>query len=214
MNSSEIDSLIFDLDGTLWDATDSYIAAWNAAILKFGLPRTISRSDLESRMGLEAKIVYEHIFPAQTSTEQKQIARLVSQMQDKLLPEMGGKLYPGVKEGLMALSRQYKLFIVSNCPENTVADFINWTGIKSIICDYETHGRTHKSKADNIRLIMERNNLQNPVYIGDTFSDLKASKAAGIPFCYVSYGFEQNVESELTFSSFADLTAYFLNSGN
>ena len=26
------DSLLFDMDGTLWDAVDSYCAIWNAAI--------------------------------------------------------------------------------------------------------------------------------------------------------------------------------------
>lgn len=31
---------------------------------------------------------------------------------------------------------------------------------------------------------MEKNNLANPVYVGDTDGDLKASRFAGIPFIY------------------------------
>ena len=30
-----MDSIIFDVDGTLWDSADSVAAAWNLAIKKF-----------------------------------------------------------------------------------------------------------------------------------------------------------------------------------
>ena len=46
-----------------------------------------------------------------------------------------------------------------------------------------------KEKGENIRLIMERNQLERAVYIGDTQGDLDASHAAGIPFIYAAYGF-------------------------
>ncbi len=44
-------------------------------------------------------------------------------------------------------------------------------------------------KADNIRLIMERNHLEQVVYVGDTQMDADACKAAGVPIVFASYGF-------------------------
>ena len=32
------DGLIFDMDGTLWDAVDSYVKIWNATIAECGIP--------------------------------------------------------------------------------------------------------------------------------------------------------------------------------
>lgn len=44
-------------------------------------------------------------------------------------------------------------------------------------------------KAGNIRLIMDRNRWQHPVYIGDTEIDRDAAQATGIPFIHANYGF-------------------------
>ena len=35
---TQFDSLIFDMDGTLWDAVDSYVAVWDATFAEFGMP--------------------------------------------------------------------------------------------------------------------------------------------------------------------------------
>ena len=46
-----------------------------------------------------------------------------------------------------------------------------------------------KSIGENIRLIIERNNLGKSVYIGDTQGDLDAANMANIPFVFAEYGF-------------------------
>ena len=38
---------------------------------------------------------------------------------------------------------------------------------------------------------MERNGIEKAVYVGDTQGDCDASRAAGIPFVWASYGFGQ-----------------------
>ena len=32
MNSIDVESIIFDLDGTLWDSADNVAASWNIAV--------------------------------------------------------------------------------------------------------------------------------------------------------------------------------------
>ncbi|QMU27905.1 HAD family hydrolase [Adhaeribacter radiodurans] len=209
MNLQQVDSIIFDLDGTLWDATDSYVASWNLALQQFGIEKTITRPDLESMMGWEEKAVFEKMFPHYSLDHRRQIAQLVSQNQDAYIPVHGGVLYENVREGLIDLSQKYRLLVVSNCPENTVRDFLSWSGLENYFIDYETHGRTRQSKAENIKAVVQRNNLQSPVYVGDTESDSKAAQLAHVPFVFVSYGFGKVENAAYSFNSFPELVKAF-----
>jgi phosphoglycolate phosphatase len=55
--------------------------------------------------------------------------------------------------------------------------------------DFENFGRTGKGKSDNIRLIVERNQLDQAVYIGDIQGDFDSTREAGLPFIHARYGF-------------------------
>lgn len=160
-------------------------------------------------MGLEEKAVFEKIFPRSAATEREQIAYLVNQAQEEYLPEHGGTLYEHVCEGLAQLSKKYKLLVVSNCQENTVRDFLTWAQLSSYVLDYETHGRTRQSKAENIKAVVQRNQLQKPVYVGDTRSDEQAARMAGVPFIFVSYGFGTAEKPDFTFATFQELVDAF-----
>lgn len=46
-----------------------------------------------------------------------------------------------------------------------------------------------KYKAENIELLVRRNRLASPVYVGDTQGDADASREAGVPFIFAAYGF-------------------------
>ena len=76
--------------------------------------------------------------------------------------------------------------------------------------DYENPGRTGLSKGENINLIIERNNLDSPVYVGDTAGDFTAAKYAGIPFIYAKYGFGQVTEYDDVIEKFEELLTIFL----
>lgn len=107
---------------------------------------------------------------------------------ENLLKE-GGTLYPNTRETIINLSRKYKLYIVSNCVKGYIESFLNTSGLKAYFDDYESYGNTLLSKGENIKLVIERNNLKNPIYVGDTKGDMEASYYAGIPFVYATYGF-------------------------
>ena len=53
-------------------------------------------------------------------------------------------------------------------------------------------GATGKDKTANIKALISRYNLSNPVYVGDTAGDCTATHAAGIPFVWAAYGFGEN----------------------
>lgn len=100
-----------------------------------------------------------------------------------------GILYPDVKETLCCLSRQYGLYVVSNCQTGYIEVLLKSCGLSEYIRDIECYGNTGLSKGDNIRMVIQRNHLEQCFYVGDTRMDEEACAVAGIPFVYASYGF-------------------------
>ena len=204
------DSLIFDMDGTLWDAADTYVASWNEGFKKENVDKEITRADLSHMMGWEKRKVLDHIMPDYDLAKQERIFDSINEVRAELIPQMGGILYDGVREGLEQLAAKYKLFIVSNCPENLIKQFMEWAEISHLISDEMAHGVNSKPKHHNIQLLIDRHHLSNPVYIGDTQTDSEESRKAGVPFVFLSYGFGKTDDYDLKFDTFERFTAYFM----
>ena len=47
-----VDSIIFDLDGTMWDSSDGVTKAWNEAVREAGYDFTIEKEAIDKIMGL------------------------------------------------------------------------------------------------------------------------------------------------------------------
>ena len=204
------DSLIFDMDGTLWDAADTYVASWNAGLQKENIDKVISREDLSYMMGWEKRKVLEHVMPDFDHEKQDRIFNTINEFRSQMIPRMGGVLYEGIREGLQQLSTKYRLFIVSNCPENLIKQFMDWADITSLITDELAHGVNSKPKHYNIKLLIDRHQLRTPVYIGDTETDSIESRKAGVPFVFLSYGFGKTEDYDLKFDTFESFTEYFM----
>ena len=204
------DSLIFDMDGTLWDAADTYVASWNEGFKNENVDKIISRADLSHMMGWEKRKVLEHVMPDFDEEMQERIFKSINEVRAELIPQMGGILYKGIKEGLEQLATKYRLFIVSNCPENLIKQFMDWADIKHLITDEMAHGVNSKPKHFNIKLLIDKYQLSNPVYIGDTQTDSEESQKAAVPFVFLSYGFGHTDKYDLKFDDFESFTAYFM----
>ena len=76
---------------------------------------------------------------------------------------------------------------------------------KDYITDFECFGNNGLSKAKNLNLIVKRNDLKAPVYVGDTEGDLLSCEEADIPFIFASYGFGTASRFYEKIASFADL---------
>lgn len=53
----------------------------------------------------------------------------------------------------------------------------------------ECYGNNLKQKGENIRLLADRNDLEQAVYVGDIQGDYDASCQAGVGFIHAAYGF-------------------------
>ena len=204
------DSLIFDMDGTLWDAVDTYTESWNLIFKKLGLERVMVREELLERIGWDGEKVMQAVLPEFDREKRQEIYNEVNVIRRELLPANGGLLYDGVLDGLKQLAAKYKLFILSNCASGVIRIFIDWAGIDEHITDEMAYGVNCMPKHHNIQLLIGSHNLTNPVYIGDTAGDGEQSRLAGIPFVFVSYGFVNTDDYDLKFDDFGSLTNYFM----
>ena len=208
---SKPDSLIFDMDGTLWDAVDTYAHSWNVIFQELGLKKTMDRERLAGMVGWEGKKVIAEILPEFEPEQRLEIYAQVNEKRKVLIPQMGGILYDGVKEGLKLLAEKYQIFILSNCAAGVIRQFIDWSGIDEHIKDEFAYGVNYMPKQHNIKLLAEKHGLKNPYYVGDTLGDGEQSRLAGIPFVFVSYGFGDTDDYDLKFDDFHSLSTYFLN---
>lgn len=203
-----MDSILFDLDGTLWDPVDTVLAAWNG-VLAEELQRELTRTELEETMGLQMDEISRKLFPDLDKNQRQRIVELCSEAERVALEKHGGNLYDNVERVIEELSQSYKLFIVSNCQEGYIEAFYKYHQLEQFFLDFENPGRTGLSKGENIKLVMERNNLSQSVYVGDTEGDLEAARQAGIPFIYAAYGFGQASAYKTAIGSFEELLNIF-----
>ncbi|WP_368073022.1 HAD family hydrolase [Virgibacillus salinus] len=131
------------------------------------------------------------------------------EVEHSFLEKNGGVLYQNVENVLKKLSQKYKLYIVSNCQDCYIETFYKYHKLEKYLFDFENPGRTALSKGRNIILVIDRNNLSNPVYVGDTEGDLEAARFAEIPFIYAEYGFGQVSQYDKVIESFEELLCIF-----
>lgn len=205
------DSLIFDMDGTLWDNVSSYVRAWNIGFEKIGHARRVVYDDLIGLMGKEIALMLDALAPDCSDEQQNELMYAVYNAYDELV--INGSIQPiiflGVLEGLEKLSKKYKLLLLSNCEEGGLVKFMKHTGTTHLFTDYAEHGQNFMPKSHNLKLLIERNNLQSTIYIGDTDGDSHETRKAGIPFGFVTYGFGKTSDYDVKFDSFKELTDYF-----
>lgn len=185
----QLDAVLFDLDGTLWNSIRSILPCWQ----RLGRERAgveITAEMLASIMGKQHQEIGDLFFPNLKDPQERLALTLECCREECVgLDVTGGDLYPGVEETLRNLAQRYPMAIVSNCGPGYIEAFLKAHHFSDCFVDFEHSGNTGLSKGENIRLVMERNGWKQAVYVGDTLGDAMAARAAGIPFVFASYGF-------------------------
>lgn len=204
------DGIIFDLDGTLWDSTETVAASWSASMQAMGVERRFTAEEIAGIMGCTDVEIEERLF-SDFGRDSRHLCSTCMSEEPGYVAVHGGRLYEGVEEMLRALSAERPLFIVSNCQSGYVEAFLEYSGLGCFFADYEYLGRCGLSKRENIRLVMERNGLKSCVYVGDTAHDGDSAHGAGCDFVHAAYGFGRADAAEAVAHNPAELPA-ILNS--
>lgn len=204
LNTTE--NIIFDLDGTLWDPMEMSVKAWHTVLYGAAhIKDPITEEDIKGILGMQHNLVGEKLFPYLSKELQDQVMESCYSMEVQRIREFGATLYPGLEDTLKALYKKYDLYIVSNCQAGYIEAFYEFHGLGHYFKDFECSGNTGKSKAENIALIIKRNNLSNSVYIGDTLGDYIAAQANTVPFIFADYGFGEVPDAKFTIGKIGDL---------
>ena len=184
-----VDGILFDLDGTLWDAVAGICTAWNRGLEKCGVPLRFTEGEIRGCMGMLLEDIADKLMPGLTPERRREVMAVCAAEQAGYLARHGGALYDGVEDTLKKLAERCPLFIVSNCQSGYIEGFLAITGLGPYFTDFTCPGETGKPKGENIALLVGRHHLKHPVYVGDTQGDYNASSSAGVPFLHAAYGF-------------------------
>ena len=204
------DSIIFDVDGTLWDCTDTVARAWSELFRKEpDLDLQITGADLQKLFGKRLEEIGAILFSGCSPERQAELLEKCYVAEDMALKNNPPTPYEGLEDTLRILFPRFPLYIVSNCQAGYIERFLDVTGLGHFFSGHLCPGDTGQAKAANIQKIISDNNLSSAVYVGDTDGDCQAAHAAGIPFVHAAYGFGRTGQADYVIHSIRELVTLF-----
>ena len=207
------DGIILDIDGTLWNTTGVVAKAWNKAIADCGFDAAqVNASGLQKEFGKPMNVIADDLWPALTQEQKDLLMEQCCVREQEALKENHEDIsYPAVRDTIKALAQKFRLYIVSNCQSGYIELTMEKNKIADFISDHECYGDTGLGKADNLRLLVQRNAIKAPVYVGDTQGDADACREAGVKFVWAGYGFGSVQEFAAKVDRFDQLLDLFQN---
>ncbi len=189
--------IIFDMDGTVWDSAENVAKSWTVKVHEAGYKNiVISRDDIKNVMGKTMDVIADLLFSFTEKGPERDALRYACQEYEiEYLRQHGGNLYDGITDTWKKLKELgYHNYIVSNCQAGYIECFLEHYNIPygkedDLIEDIECFGNNGLQKDENIRLIAQRNALDDACYVGDIQGDYDATIKAGFRFIHARYGF-------------------------
>lgn len=185
------ESLIFDIDGTLWDSRALVAEGYNAQLKDEGMERfCVDAEVLKTVFGKVMTEIADILFAELPESERYPLLERCMVRENQYLHENECRIgYPKVKETLEELHKKHRLFIVSNSQCGYPQLCIDKLGLGHLISGHLCFGDTGTCKGETIKKLMADHNITSACYVGDTQGDLDAAEHAGIPFVYCTFGF-------------------------
>ena len=188
----QFESLIFDIDGTLWDSRALVAEGYNLQLRSEGMERyCVDAARLKPLFGKVMTAIADELFPFLPEKERYALMERCMERENRYLEENECRIgYEGIAEALEYLSRTHRLFIVSNSQQGYPELCIQKLGLEKWISGHLCFGDTGTSKGMTIRTLMNQYAISSCAYIGDTQGDFEATQEADIPFIWADYGFD------------------------
>jgi phosphoglycolate phosphatase len=207
----EFGALIFDIDGTLWNASSACAKGWNLGLEQLGIDRKVTREQIEEVSGHPYEQCIDIILPGLRG-KIPELLDTLNQCETEAVKADGGKFFEGVLDGIRHLAEQYKIFLVSNCQEWYVRLFLDLSDLRPSLTGFDCHGLSGLPKNEMLSRLKADHFLHDPVYIGDTAGDETAAKLSGVGFIHAAWGFGKPEGKPVTVKTFKELLDYLLMS--
>lgn len=181
-----INTLLFDLDGTLLDSFAVHLEVFKTTFAQFGIQLTeenfLSTYSPNWYKTYEALGLRKEDWAAADAFWLKQAEKKTAQ------------LFPGVNETLIKLNENYTLGLVTSGSKSRVVRDLKATGIanyfKTIVTGDDI--KTPKPSPEGLELALRnlKKHADEAVYIGDSSADCEMAKAASIYFIGVNSEFD------------------------
>ena len=180
-----INTVIFDLDGTLSDSALLTIEALKTIAPKQGLPLP-SEEAIRRATGNATPEFYYILFPGFDRDLVYKAGTLVEEEELRILPALSGwLLFPGCRELLVHLKKSgISLHIASTGSREHVFSVVNATGIGAYF-DSINCGRSDKTEMVG-EIIKNKNEV---FFVGDMKKDYEAARTNGIVSVGACYGY-------------------------
>ena len=196
MNFGAVDTVIFDLDGTLTDPRQGITGCVVFALSGLGYEAP-EPSDLEWFIGPPLLRSFMEL----TGCDAEEGNRLIEKYRERYRTAgvHENLLYPGVEEMLAALHCAGKILAVaSSKPEPFVREILKDFGLTKYFAVIEgsDFAGKHVEKTDVLSSALRLLRPQNAVMVGDRKFDVEAARQLGLGSIGVRYGYAQGNELE------------------
>jgi HAD superfamily hydrolase (TIGR01549 family) len=180
--------LAFDYDGVIADSADSILRAMTAVQRRYGLGRPPTRKDLATMTVATYEALAETIgFPEALQAEFRDATYKVLEEAPEEIP-----FYPGIGEVLAGLAKGHALVVMTSAKSKLVRAELRRHGLAGHFREI-LGGDVGLSKRDRLRIVMTKHGADGPstFMIGDTISDIRYGKQAGVKTVAVAWGFQE-----------------------
>ncbi|AQT85799.1 pyrophosphatase PpaX [Paenibacillus larvae subsp. larvae] len=187
MTVEKPESMIFDLDGTLFKTETLLLPAFHVSLTQMiqetGYEGPVPEDrEVLGTLGMLMDEIWKRLLPGCTPEQIDRMNELLAYHELSGLESGRGVLYEGVAETLTRLQDAgVRLFVASNGLESYVKGVLNMRGISSFFEKIYSAGEYRtKSKVDLVRLLLEENHVQDAFMVGDRSSDVEAGHKNGL----------------------------------
>lgn len=185
-------TVIFDLDGTLLNTLDDLRDSLNEVLSRHAYAQK-SIEEVKRYVGNGVRNLVRLSIPEECSEDE--VTRILEEFKDNYKHNMQNKTRPynGIMELLLDLYRfNYKIAIVSNKYDTAVKELARtYFGNLIPVAIGETVDVKRKPAPDSIYEAVKQlgSELSRTILVGDSETDARTAKNAGIPFIGVTWGF-------------------------
>jgi phosphoglycolate phosphatase len=198
-----IETIVFDLDGTLVDTAPDLIDTLNVVFARENLP-AVPYAAARNLIGGGARTMIARGIEAEGRTLpaaklDRMFAEFIAHYTDHIADR--SRPFPGAIETLDALAAQrYRLAVCTNKLEHLSVSLLQKLGLAdrfAAICGQDTFG-VQKPDPNMLRRTISAagGELQRAIMVGDSETDIRTARAASVPVIAVDFGYSEAPVSE------------------